>query len=86
MTGDHGSWVLHHVPSGIGPDETFPLLFKVLGDRVRFQQADSPAFFDIRWRLEGDTLNLEVVGSDWNTAQAQITLNGFFGGGWSKVE
>ena len=82
VTGDHGSWKVEGA-NGTGESQ---LEFKALGDRVRFQQVDHPSFNDVRWRLEGDTLILEIVNSDWNTAQAQITLNAYWGGDWTKVE
>ena len=86
VQGDHGTWDLLHGENVGSAKETFPLRFELMGDRVRFQQTDSPSFFDVRWRLEGDSLVLEIVNSDWNTAQAQITLNAFFRGAWTRVE
>jgi len=86
VTGDHGSWFLQHQSSGIGVDETFPLDFELLDDHIRFQQKGSPSFNDVRWRLDEGTLYLEIVGSDWNTAQAQSVLNVLLGGAWTQVE
>ena len=82
VTGHHGLWKVEG-ENGTGEVQ---LDFQLKGDRVRFQQHENPAFNDFRWRLKGDTLTLEDVGSDWNTAQAQITLNAYWGGDWTKVE
>lgn len=81
VTGNQGSWVLHHATGGLGQDETFPLVFTAIGDRIRFQQAGD--FYDFRWRLESDILHLEIVGS--NLPQ-RIFLEALFGGDWAKVE
>lgn len=86
VQGDHGTWVLEHGEDVGFSTETFPLRFELMGDRVRFQQADGPSFWDVRWRLKGDSLILEIVNADETTAQAPITLNAILGGAWTKVE
>ena len=77
VQGNRGSW---------GKGDIAELEFQLLGDHIRFQQKNNPSFWDVRWRLEGPTLNFEIVNSDWNTAQAQVSLNAYWGGAWTKVE
>jgi len=89
VSGDVGRLDLRHDDSN--PDETFPLRFRLMGDRVRFQLANDE-FFDMRWQLEGDVLEMEVVASNSlvsgqsGTARAQSVLDAIFGGAWTKVE
>jgi hypothetical protein len=83
VTGDTGTWAVDEPWGGHG---SVDLKFVLLGDRVRFQQVGSPAFNDMRWHLQGDQLVLEDVGSDWNTVQAAVTLNAYWGGAWTKIE
>ena len=67
-----------------------PLIFELMGDQSGSSSA--PHYFDMRWRLEGDVLEMEVVASNdssaghSNTAQAQSVLNAIIGGAWTKVE
>jgi len=87
VTGSYGKLVLRHDDSN--PDETWLVHFKLLGDRVRFQL--EVEFFDMRWRLNGASLDLRVVASDSrvgdhaNDAVAYRILNAILGGEWTKA-
>jgi hypothetical protein len=88
VTGADGKLVLRHDKTY--PDETWPVHFTLMGDRVRFQLAVE--FFDMRWRLDGATLDLKVVASDSrvadhsNDAFAHRILNAILGGEWTKSD
>ena len=57
-----------------------PLDFQLHGDRVRMQQHDHPSFWEVRWSSKDDVLQLEIVGSDWSTAQGAVSLNAYWKG------
>ena len=88
VTGSDGKLVLRHDDSN--PDETWPVHFTLMGDRVRFQL--EVEFFDMRWRLNGASLDLKLVASDSriadhsNDAVAYRLLNAILGGEWTKTE
>ena len=88
VTGVDGKLVLRHDKTY--PDETWPVHFTLKGDRVRFQLAVE--FFDMRWRLDGATLDLNIVASDSrvadhsNDAYAHRILNAILGGKWTKSD
>jgi len=88
VTGADGKLVLRH--DDTNPDETWPVHFTLLGDRVRFQL--EVEYFDMRWRLNGASLDLEVVASDSriadhsNDALAHRIFNAIFGGEWTKAD
>jgi hypothetical protein len=89
VAGSDGKLVLRHDDSN--PDETWPVHFTLMGDRVRFQL--EVEYFDMRWRLNGGaSLDLRVVASDSrigehsNDAVAYRIFNAIFGGEWTKAE
>jgi hypothetical protein len=87
VKGAGGTLVLRHDDSN--PDETWPIHFSLMGDRVRFQL--EVEFFDMRWRLNGASLDLRIVASDSkigghsNDALAYRVLNAILGGEWTKT-
>lgn len=87
VTGLAGTLVLRHDDSN--PDETWWIDFTLRGDRVRFQLKDE--YFDMRWRLNGNSLDLELVaadtrfGSHSNDAVAYRILDAILGGTWTKA-
>jgi hypothetical protein len=88
VTGADGKLVLRHDRDY--PDETWPVHFTEMGDRVRFQLAVE--YFDMRWRLAGPTLDLTIVASDSrvadhsNDAVAYRILSAILGGEWTKAD
>jgi hypothetical protein len=88
VTGADGKLVLRHDDSN--PDETWPLHFTLMGDRVRFQL--EVEFFDMRWRLDRASLDLRLVASDSrvadhsNDAVAYRILSAILAGEWTKAE
>ena len=84
VDGQHGTWT--NMQDGHTPGEIVPLDFELHGDRVRMQQHDHPSFWDVRWSSKDDVLQLEIVGSDWSTAQGAVSLNAYWKGAWTKVE
>lgn len=88
VTGSAGKLVLRHDDSN--PDETWWVDFTLMGDRVRFQL--EVEFFDLRWRLNGASLDLKLVASDSriadhsNDAVAYRLLSAILGGEWTKAE
>ena len=88
VTGVDGKLVLRH--DNTYPDETWPVHFTEMGDRVRFQLAVE--YFDMRWRLAGPTLDLTIVASDSrvadhsNDAVAYRILSAILGGAWTKAD
>ena len=88
VTGSNGMLVLRHDDSN--PDETWPVHFILMGDRVRFQL--EVEFFDMRWRLNGASLDLKIVASDSrvadhsNDAVAYRILSAILAGEWTKAE
>jgi hypothetical protein len=87
VKGAGGTLVLRHDDSN--PNETWPIHFTLMGDRVRFQL--EVEFFDMRWRLNGASLDLRIVASDSkisghsNDALAYRVLSAILGGQWTKV-
>lgn len=69
-----------------GEAEANAVDFELHGDRIHMQQHDHPSFWDLRWRKATDGIDLEIVGSDWSTAQGAVTLNAYWKGLWTKVE
>jgi hypothetical protein len=88
VTGSDGMLVLRHDDSN--PDETWPVHFTLMGDRVRFQL--EVEYFDMRWRLNGASLDLGIVASDSriadhsNDAVAYRLLSAILAGEWTKAE
>jgi len=88
VAGSDGRLVLRH--DDRNPDETWPVHFTLMGDRVRFQL--EVEYFDMRWRLNGASLDLRIVASDSrvadhaNDAAAYRILSAILGGEWTKAE
>lgn len=51
---------------------------------MRFEQETT--FWDVRRRLDGDSLSLEIVDSNDDNPPSSIALNAILGGIWTKVE
>jgi TRAP-type transport system periplasmic protein len=83
IQGQHGTW--SNSQNG-QPGEAIGLDFELRGDHVRMQQHDHPSFWDVRWTFKDDVLDLELVGSDWNTALGAMTLNAYWKGAWEKAD
>ena len=87
VKGSGGTLVLRHDDSNA--DETWPIHFTLMDDRVRFQL--EVEFFDMRWRLNGPSLDLQIVASDSkvgghsNDALAYRILSAILGGEWTKT-
>ena len=48
--------------------------------------ARSPVVLGSPLEAATDGIDLEIVASDWNTAQGALTLNAYWKGLWTKVE
>jgi hypothetical protein len=90
VAGEQAQWVFDHDQGN--PRETYPIRFELMGDRVRFQFANSAEYFDMRWQIDGDVLSMDLVASNSpiggrsNTSLAYRVLNVILAGEYTKVE